>query len=214
MAYLRLAGLAERAEGVGERGGLRPGAAATGQDVEQREEVAPVGDVGERPHHGVLGPGALVHHHQHPLPPRRRRGLLRRPAVPAAAAPVAPAAPRLLPARPPPRPPPAAAALPFLGLPVRRRRAPAVARAQLAQEVLAAAAAAPHRSPDSPARLTARRSARCERFGGAVVWCAGGVCVTLVGSCFKAATGRWREGVIIRIGKGQSMVTRPGESGN
>lgn len=139
--HLRLAGLAKRAEGVGERGGvlLRSTAAAAPavrrQDVEQGEEVAPVGDVGERPHHGVLGAGALVHHHHHPLP-RRRRGLLS-PAEPAAAA-VSPR-PALLPG-PAPRPAPAAGADVAVPLPLQQlvRRAVAVARAQLPQEVLAA----------------------------------------------------------------------------
>ena len=54
--HLRLAGLAKRAEGVGERRGvLLPSTAAAAaaapavrrQDVEHSEEVAPVGDVGD-----------------------------------------------------------------------------------------------------------------------------------------------------------------------
>jgi hypothetical protein len=161
--HLRLAGLAERAEGVGERGGVRPAAAAPAlrrQDVEQGEEVALACDVGERPHHGVLGAGALVHHHHDALPPRR--GRLLRPAEPAAAA-VA-AGPRLLPG-PAPRPAPAAAA----ALPLLLQRAAAIAGAQLPQEVLAAAPAAPHRSISCPAASQDTHGA-CAPRGSVCVW--------------------------------------------
>ena len=178
--HLRLAGLAERAEGVGERGGVRPAAATAAlrrQDVEQGEEVALAGDVGERPHHGVLGAGALVHHHHDALPPRRG-GCLLRPAEPAAAAAAVAAGPRLLPG-PAPRPAPAAAAaaLPLL---LQHGAAAAVAGAQLPQEVLAAATAAPHRTSQDGFV----RAARC---ACGWVWC------RVLGSGFGARVACVRE---------------------
>jgi hypothetical protein len=140
--------------------------------VEQGEEVALVGHVGERPQHGVLGAGALVHHHHYPLPPRRS---LLRPAEPAAAAAVSPR-PGLL-----PRPAPAAAAGDAAALPLSLqqmvRRAAAVARTQLPQEVLAAAPAAPHRSTTPLPQLGVRERGCalwwCRVLGlGAWLWCA------------------------------------------
>jgi hypothetical protein len=146
-AHLWPGRLAERAERVGEGGGLlapATAAAAAGvrqQDVEQRQEVPLAGDVGERPHHGVLGARGVVHHHYHPLPRGGRGGLrLLLHVVVVVPAAVAPRGGGPLPGPPPGAPPLRAVLLVVQLLTAAYPCVAAVARAQLPQEALLRAA--------------------------------------------------------------------------